>query len=112
MIGSNNQGQLGDGTTTSPRSVYVAMNLAPLAGRGVSFLATASNTLYLVTTDGLVYRTGHTGVATSTTLALLNNMRNIVAISAYGSHFMALSSNNQLWVGGAGNDIKNIVLID
>lgn len=111
IVGSNNQGQLGDSTTTSPRNSYVASNLAALAGKSIAYLRGASNTAYLVTTDGSTFITGYNGVGSVTSFTQMNDLKNIVALSALTGHYLALSSFNQLWVGGSGMFIFLQVLL-
>lgn len=119
--GLNNNGQLGDGTTTNrtaPISVPGVAEITAIAAGNTHTLALLSNGTVQAWGDN---RDGQLGDGTTndrSTPALVPGLTRVVAVAAGGSHSLALSSNGrifawgrnthgQLGVGSSGTDITS-----
>src|SRR5712691_1870635 len=102
--GSNQFGQIGDGTTTAR---VAPVRVAGLTGPFVGVSAGATHSLG-VSADGSVWAWGFNGegqLGDGTTTRRLQPVRvstltNVVAVAAGGSHSLALRSDGTIWVWG------------
>lgn len=114
--GNNGAGQLGDGTTTSPRSIPVATTVTGLLnGKTIASMASGSAHTLLLTADNRLYAWGQgsagqlgdgTGnfLASSTPVAVsmtgVLSGKTIVAVACGGIHSLALDSTGKLYAWG------------
>jgi alpha-tubulin suppressor-like RCC1 family protein len=104
--GRNNFGQIGDGSTTTPRTAPKAI---PSVTGVISLAAGDSHTLAL-TWDGRVFawgynNSGRLGDGTTqnqSSPVLVPSLSNVVAIAAGASHSLALTANGSVYAWGVG----------
>jgi alpha-tubulin suppressor-like RCC1 family protein len=102
-FGSNVGGQLGDGTTTSPRLTAVQAlglsNVTAIAAGGQHSLALSGGTVWAFGFNG----NGQLGIGntiTQTTPVQITALSGIVAIAAGGNHSLAVKSDGTVWAWG------------
>jgi alpha-tubulin suppressor-like RCC1 family protein len=104
-FGLNNNGQLGDNTTTtrkSPQQVTGLSNIQAVAAGGVHSMAlTSSGTLY-VWGDNVYGQVGDNTTTDRETPVLLS-LSNVTAIAAGEFHSLALTSNGDVYAWGRNN---------
>jgi alpha-tubulin suppressor-like RCC1 family protein len=103
--GANSNGQLGDGTTTSPRTTPTLIQ----GLTGIIQLAAGSSHSVALRADGTVWSFGYNGSGQlgdgtnnqKTSPARITTLNGVVAIAAGDSHSLALTSDGRVWTWGA-----------
>ena len=100
--GSNNWGQLGDGTTTTrvlPTSITITNVIAIAAGGDSSYALKADGTVWAWGSNG----SGQLGDGTTTyrtSPVAVTGLTSVIAIAAGNNHALALKSDGTLWAWG------------
>jgi alpha-tubulin suppressor-like RCC1 family protein len=102
--GSNQDGQLGDGTFTSvsvPKKIFSNAAVAVAAGNGHSMMLGGLFTIDVNTVGQGAYGQLGTGSSASTTWGTVGIVSNVTAIAAGANHSLALQSDGTVWAWGA-----------
>ncbi|MFT4186029.1 MAG: hypothetical protein QM613_02205, partial [Micrococcaceae bacterium] len=117
-IGANGSGQLGDGTTTNSGTTAtfqpVTTTGTPMAGKTITQIATGTNHMLALASDGTVYAWGlndsgqlgdntttNSSVPVAVTTTGVLSGKTITSISARSDHSLALASDGTVYAWGA-----------
>lgn len=110
--GRNDFGQTGNGNTTSPQKLPVAVNLAALGARVITKISAGSAHSMVLCSDGTVWCWGYNaygqlgdGTTTNSSTPVAVNLtalgaRTVTKISGVGMHSMALCTDGTVWTWG------------